>query len=208
MRTISAVWSSWGPSPQLRTFSHALHIQSIAILASPKCATCFSSASLTFKQLCRPLWPGVLEAVHPVLVLLLNLHLALPSINLLYLRLKDIGLSNFTPFPRAHWVPPRPRHFWSVQWFNHIMLPGNTEPPQRVLHCPLFLLSLHRICESQAALQLRRGLIYCNGLCFSFRNRALCAFLTIARRWKGERTRNSDCRRSSKDGGSSSLWFL
>ena len=25
MRTISAVWSSWGPSPQLRTFTHALH---------------------------------------------------------------------------------------------------------------------------------------------------------------------------------------
>ena len=24
MRTISAVWSSWGPSPQLRTFTHAL----------------------------------------------------------------------------------------------------------------------------------------------------------------------------------------
>ena len=26
MRTISAVWSSWGPSPQLRTFSHALNM--------------------------------------------------------------------------------------------------------------------------------------------------------------------------------------
>ena len=26
MRTISAVWSSWGPSPQLRTFTHALNI--------------------------------------------------------------------------------------------------------------------------------------------------------------------------------------
>ena len=25
MRTISAVWSSWGPSPQLRTFMEALH---------------------------------------------------------------------------------------------------------------------------------------------------------------------------------------
>ena len=26
MRTISATWSSWGPSPQLRTFSNALNI--------------------------------------------------------------------------------------------------------------------------------------------------------------------------------------
>ena len=25
MRTISAVWSSWGPTPQLRTFTEALH---------------------------------------------------------------------------------------------------------------------------------------------------------------------------------------
>ena len=26
MRTNSAVWSSWGPSPQLRTFTHALNV--------------------------------------------------------------------------------------------------------------------------------------------------------------------------------------
>ena len=42
---------------------------------------------VTFKQLCRSLRPGVLEAVHPVLVLLLHLHLPLSTINLLHLQL-------------------------------------------------------------------------------------------------------------------------
>ena len=35
MRTISAVWSSWGPSPQLRTFSNALCFSLGLIAASP-----------------------------------------------------------------------------------------------------------------------------------------------------------------------------
>ena len=34
MRTISAVWSSWGPSPQLRTFSNALHFDCSIVLFS------------------------------------------------------------------------------------------------------------------------------------------------------------------------------